>query len=103
MDFDKIMQMLQGKTEPKLVRFVSDKGKNSCRECLKHHNQIFAEDDKNKPEIPIHPNCRCKYEYISAEQIPDIKESLREVDSRTAIWMQKLSQLIQKQIEKSIH
>ena len=100
MELDKIMQMLKGKTEPKLVRFVSDKGKNSCRECLKHHNQIFAEDDKNKPEIPIHPNCRCKYEYISAAQIPDIKESLREVDSRTAIWMQKLSQLIQKQIEK---
>ena len=64
MELDKIMQMLKGKTEPKLVRFVSDKGKNSCKACLKHHNQIFAEDDKNKPKIPIHPNCRCKYEEV---------------------------------------
>ena len=90
--------MLQGKTEPKLVRFVSDKGPNSCKECLKHHNQIFAEDSKNIPKIPIHPNCRCRYEYITAEQIPDIKRSLCEIDSKAAVWMQKLFREIQFQI-----
>ena len=61
MDFDQVMQMLRGKTEIKFVQFISDKGPNSCKECLKHHGKIFRADDPNKPELPIHPNCRCKY------------------------------------------
>jgi len=64
MGVDQVMQMLNGKTEIKLVKFISDKGPNSCKECLKHHGEIFRLDDPNKPELPIHPNCRCKYEPI---------------------------------------
>ena len=64
MELDQIMQMLKGKTEIKLVKFISDKGPNSCEDCLKHHGKIFCIDDPNKPELPIHPNCRCKYEPI---------------------------------------
>ena len=64
MDFEKIMQMLKSKTEPELVRFVSDKGPNSCKACLQHHGKIFRADAADKPKLPIHPNCRCKYEEI---------------------------------------
>ncbi len=64
MGVDQVMQMLNGKTEIKLVKFISDKGPNSCKECLKHHSEIFRLDDPNKPVLPIHPNCRCKYELI---------------------------------------
>ena len=64
MDFDEIMQMLKGKTEPQLVRFVSDKGPNSCKACLEHHGKIFRADAADKPQLPIHPNCRCKYEVV---------------------------------------
>ena len=64
MDFDKIMSMLQRKTEPQLVRFVSDKGPNSCKACLEHHGKIFRADAADKPQLPIHPNCRCKYEEV---------------------------------------
>ena len=64
MEFDQIIKMLKGKTEIKLVKFISDKGPNSCEDCLKHHGKIFCIDDSNKPELPIHPNCRCKYEPI---------------------------------------
>ena len=64
MGVDQVMQMLNGKNEIKLVKFISDKGPNSCKECLKHHGEIFRLDDPNKPELPIHPNCRCKYEPI---------------------------------------
>ncbi len=64
MELDKIMSMLQGKTEPKLVRFISDKGPNSCKACLKHHGKIFRADARDKPKLPIHPNCRCKYEEV---------------------------------------
>ena len=64
MELDKIIQMLKGKTEPKLVRFISDKGPNSCKACLKHHGKIFRADARDKPKLPIHPNCRCKYEEV---------------------------------------
>ena len=64
MELDKIMQMLKGKTEPKLVRFISDKGPNSCKACLEHHGKIFRADAADKPQLPIHPNCRCKYEEV---------------------------------------
>ena len=64
MELDEIMQMLKGKTEPQLVRFVSDKGPNSCKACLEHHGKIFRADAADKPQLPIHPNCRCKYEEV---------------------------------------
>ena len=64
MELDKIMQMLKEKTEPKLVRFISDKGPNSCKACLKHHGKIFRADARDKPKLPIHPNCQCKFEEI---------------------------------------
>ena len=64
MGLDQVMQMLNEKNEIKLVKFISDKGPNSCEDCLKHHGKIFCIDDSNKPELPIHPNCRCKYEPI---------------------------------------
>lgn len=66
MDLDKIMQMLKGKTEIKFVKFISDKGPNSCKECLKYHEKIFRADDPDKPELPIHPNCRCKFIEVKA-------------------------------------
>jgi hypothetical protein len=64
MGVDQVMQMLNGKNEIKLVKCISDRGPNSCKECLKHHGEVFRADDSNKPELPIHPNCRCKYEPI---------------------------------------
>ena len=64
MELDKIMQMLKSETEVKLVRFISDKGANSCKACLEHHGKIFRADAADKPKLPIHPSCRCKYEEI---------------------------------------
>ena len=70
MELDQIIQMLKGKTEVKLVRFISDKGPNSCKACLVHHGKVFRADDPDKPKLPIHPNCRCKFVEIKA---PDSK------------------------------
>ena len=79
MDLDQIMQMLNGKTEIKLVKFISDKGPNSCEECLKHHGEIFQADDPNKPELPIHPNCRCKYELLTLEEVTAYQDDLQKI------------------------
>ena len=69
-EIEQIMQMLKGKTEAKFVRFVSDKGPNSCEFCRAHHGKIFRMDDPEKPQLPIHPNCRCKYEEIEESEVP---------------------------------
>ena len=79
MELDKIMQMLKGKTEPQLVRFISDKGPNSCKDCLKHHGQIFCADAPDKPKLPIHPNCRCKYELLTQEESMICQENMQQV------------------------
>ena len=54
MDFDQVMRMLKGKSEVKLVKFVSDKGPNSREKCLAFHGRVFRADDPEKPELPIH-------------------------------------------------
>ena len=60
MDIAHIMQLLTNRTDNILVKFISDKGENTCDVCLKFHGKTFQIDDQEKPELPIHPNCKCK-------------------------------------------
>ena len=82
MELDQIMKMLKGKIEIKLVKFVSDKGSNSCEECLKHHGEIFQADDPDKPDLPIHPNCRCKYELMPQSEIISYQDDLQKIKTQ---------------------
>ena len=82
MELDQIMKMLKGKTEIKLVKFVSDKGPNSCEECLKHHGEIFQADDPDKPELTIHPNCRCKYELMTQAEVISYQENVQKIKTQ---------------------
>ena len=82
MELDQIMQMLKGKTEIKLVKFISDKGPSSCEECLKHHGEIFQADDPDKPELPIHPNCRCKYELMTQAEVISYQDDLQKIKTQ---------------------
>ena len=43
------------------VMFAAELGKNCCKTCQELHGRIFPENDSGKPEIPLHPNCRCRY------------------------------------------
>ena len=76
MNIEKLIKNINKITSPKLLRFVSEKGKNSCDDCQKYHNQIFEENDQNMPKIPVHPNCRCKYKRLSANDIENIKKEM---------------------------
>ena len=70
MELDRIMQLLKAKTEVKLLRFVSERGPHCCSACLAHDGKVFQADDPDLPELPIHPNCRCKLvEQDSREQV----------------------------------
>ena len=90
MGIDQVMQMLNGKTEIKLVKFISDKGPNSCKECLKHHGEVFRADDSNKPELPIHPNCRCKYELLSQKDEVRYQENIKKSNPNSLIMADSL-------------
>ena len=82
MELDQIIQMLKGKTEIKLVKFISDKGPSSCEECLKHHGEVFQLDDPNKPELPIHPNCRCKYELLTPNEVASYHGEVQKIKTQ---------------------
>lgn len=79
MDLDQVMRMLKGKSEVKLVKFVSDKGPNSCEKCLAFHGKVFRADDPEKPELPIHPHCRCRYEELSESEVKSFQNEVLEV------------------------
>ena len=76
MNIEEIVEYINRLTTPRLLRFVSEKGENSCRECLKYHDQIFEENDKNMPHIPLHPNCRCKYEYLTNSEVTELQNKV---------------------------
>ena len=85
MELDQIIQMLKGKTEIKLVKFISDKGPGSCEECLKHHGEVFQLDDPNKPELPIHPNCRCKYELLTPNEVVSYQGEVQKINQAAEV------------------
>ena len=78
----KCSKVLKGKTEINLVKFISDKGPTSCEECLKHHGEIFQTDDPDRPELPIHPNCRCKYEPLTQEEVISYQEDVQKIKTQ---------------------
>ena len=82
MDLDQVMRMLKGKSEVKLVKFVSDKGPNSCEKCLAFHGRVFRADDPEKPELPIHPNCRCRYEELSESEVKERQDKILEIKTQ---------------------
>ena len=45
----------------KKILYVADTGENTCRECSDNDGKIFDIDDPGLPQLPVHPNCRCKY------------------------------------------
>ena len=60
-----VMDAMERKTgtpaKKRFVCFSAELGKNCCKACQENHGKIFEADDPERPEIPLHPNCRCKY------------------------------------------
>ncbi len=79
MDIENIVKSLETAQKETFVKFVSDKGPNSCPKCLEHHGKVFKADDPDKPGLPIHPNCRCKYEIIEDKEIEKVNSRLQQM------------------------
>lgn len=57
--------------EPPKISWIiyrTEKDTRVCPVCLPDEAKIFRPDDPQFPRIPRHPNCRCVYDIISAEQ-----------------------------------
>ena len=61
MEAKEIISKVYESSKNNLVKFVSDKGPHTCRECIENDGRIFDIDDQRIPQLPIHPHCRCKY------------------------------------------
>lgn len=46
------------------VMYIAEMGAKTCKKCQEYHGKIFLETDPQKPIIPIHPNCRCRYKKL---------------------------------------
>lgn len=100
MNIEELVQYINRITPAHLVRFVSEKGENSCDDCLKYHNQIFEENDKNRPELPIHPNCRCKYEYLTSSEVTELQNELLKIHNQLISYGNQLANKINQLLEE---
>ena len=79
MDFEKIISELEAAQKEKFVKFVADKGANSCQRCLQQNGKIYEENDAEKPVLPIHPHCHCYYEPVDNPHLEKIKNNLMQM------------------------
>ena len=60
MDLNELTQKLSDALLPKYWYFVAEKDGDCCEKCRRFDGKVFSDEDPAKPELPIHPNCRCK-------------------------------------------
>ena len=48
--------------------FQTEKDARVCHLCRPNQGKVFRPDDPQLIRIPIHPNCRCHYDFITEEQ-----------------------------------
>ena len=63
------------KIAPKIWRWHSEHGENTCDECAGLDEQVFFSPDEI-PDIPVHPNCRCWVEEAT------LNEAGKKIDSK---------------------
>lgn len=55
----------------------------ACKKCLKYANRIFKwpEDADKMPKLPLHPNCKCRYEDVYESHISSVSISSRDPEN----------------------
>jgi len=64
MDHEKIKSELDRISLPMYVKFIAENNTRTCSECQRFDGKIYDRDDSQRPTLPLHPNCRCKYEDV---------------------------------------
>ena len=65
MDIVQLTDLIDDSSKKGMVKFVSESGTHTCAECSDNDGKLFHIDDPDLPQLPLHPNCRCKY--VSAD------------------------------------
>ena len=61
MDLNELTQKLSDALLPKYWYFVAEKDGDCCEKCRRFDGKVFSDKDPAKPELPMHPNCRCSW------------------------------------------
>ena len=56
-------------------RFVVENGTSSCAKCLRLAGEIFPDNDSTIPNLPLHPNCHCRFVEVEQSEYLRQKES----------------------------
>ena len=64
MDLEKTQVELNRASLPQYIKFVAENNSKTCIDCQRWDGKIFDKADFNRPVLPLHPNCRCKYQDI---------------------------------------
>lgn len=52
------------------VMYMATLDKKTCDDCQKYDAKIYSLNDKNRPKLPQHPNCRCCYTEVISDWKP---------------------------------
>jgi len=61
MNLNELTQKLSDALLPTYWYFVAEKDGDCCEKCSRFDGKVFSDEDPAKPELPIHPNCRCTW------------------------------------------
>ena len=61
MDLEGLISKISEAAQPEYWRFVAENDGDCCEKCKRFDGKVFSDEDPAKPELPIHPNCRCKF------------------------------------------
>ena len=53
---------------PEYWCFIAEKKGNCCERCRRFDGKIFRDDDPAKPELPLHPHCRCSWRKATVQE-----------------------------------
>lgn len=66
MDLERTQLELNRTSLPQYIKFVAESNNKTCLDCQRWDGKIFDKNAPNRPVLPLHPNCRCKYQDIPA-------------------------------------
>ena len=68
MDIAQLTNLINDSSKKGMVKFVSESGPHTCAECSDYDGMLFYIDAPDLPQLPLHPNCRCKYVSVDDPQ-----------------------------------
>lgn len=76
MDLEKLILKISEVSLPEYWRFVAEKDGRCCEKCKRFDGKVFSDEDPAKPELPIHPNCRCTWRKATAKEATEAMDEV---------------------------